>query len=113
MSRQCWLELGYSCPADKVPNWQPPFLLGMVEARSVNVNKRTHTHTKWQSGNDTVHGIRSVVDDFVFETVRALEMYVHIRVLLAKKSFPCFFVLVQTLKLIYVMHINSYNNFKR
>ena len=33
-----------SCPADKVPNWQPRILLGMVEARLVNVNKHTHTH---------------------------------------------------------------------
>ena len=36
-----------SCPADKVPNWQPRILLGIVEARLVNVNKHTHTHTRW------------------------------------------------------------------
>ena len=34
-----------SCPADKVPNWQPPrILLGIAEARLVNVNKHTHPH---------------------------------------------------------------------
>ena len=32
----------FSCPADHVPNWQPRTLLGMVEARSVNV-KNIHT----------------------------------------------------------------------
>ena len=33
-----------SCPADKVPIWQPRILLGMVEARLVNVDEHTHTH---------------------------------------------------------------------
>ena len=28
-------------PADHVPDWQPRVLLGMVEARSVNVKKTT------------------------------------------------------------------------
>ena len=31
------------CPADHVPDWQPCILLGMVEARSVNVKKTTTT----------------------------------------------------------------------
>ena len=41
------LELGryvpliFFCPADHVPDWQPRILLGMVEARSVNVKKTT------------------------------------------------------------------------
>ena len=29
------------CPADHVPDWQPRIVLGMVEARSVNVKKTT------------------------------------------------------------------------
>ena len=33
------------CPADHVPDWQPRVLLGMVEARSVNVKKTTTTTT--------------------------------------------------------------------
>ena len=33
----------FSCPADHVPGWQPRMLLGMVEARSVNV-KNKHTY---------------------------------------------------------------------
>ena len=33
------------CPADHVPNWQPRIVLGMVEARSVNVKKTTKTKT--------------------------------------------------------------------
>ena len=33
-----------SCPADKVPKWQPRILLSMVEARLVNVNEHTPTH---------------------------------------------------------------------
>ena len=46
----CWsfkdVPLIFSCPAGHVvvPDWQPRILLGMVEARSVNV-KNTHTHT--------------------------------------------------------------------
>ena len=44
------LELGRCssdlfCPADHVPDWQPRVLLGMVEARSVNVKKTTTTTT--------------------------------------------------------------------
>ena len=35
----------FSCPADHVPDWQPRILLGMVEARSVNVKKTTKTRT--------------------------------------------------------------------
>ena len=31
------------CPADHVPDWQPRIVLGMVEARSVNVKKTTTT----------------------------------------------------------------------
>ena len=32
------------CPADHVPDWQPRILLGMVEARSVNVKKTTNNN---------------------------------------------------------------------
>ena len=35
-------------PADHVPDWQPRVLLGMVEARSVNVKKTTTTTTSGQ-----------------------------------------------------------------
>ena len=38
------VPLIFFCPVDHVPDWQPRVLLGMVEARSVNV-KKTHTHT--------------------------------------------------------------------
>ena len=37
------VSLIFFCPADHVPDWQPRVLLGMVEARSVNV-KKTTTH---------------------------------------------------------------------
>ena len=33
----------FFCPAHHVPDWQPRILLGMVEARSVNVKKTTTT----------------------------------------------------------------------
>ena len=39
------VPLIFSCPADHVPDWQPRILLGMVEARSVNVKNTTHTTT--------------------------------------------------------------------
>ena len=32
------------CPADHVPDWQPRIVLGMVEARSVNVKKTITTY---------------------------------------------------------------------
>ena len=35
------VHLIFFCPADHVPDWQPRILLGMVEARSVNVKKTT------------------------------------------------------------------------
>ena len=38
------VPLIFSCPVDHVPDWKPHILLGMVEARSVNV-KNTHTNT--------------------------------------------------------------------
>ena len=37
------VPLIFFCPADHVPHWQPRVLLGMVEARSVNVKKTTTT----------------------------------------------------------------------
>ena len=43
------VPLIFSCPADHVPDWQPRVLLGMVEARSVNVKKTTTTTTTQQS----------------------------------------------------------------
>ena len=39
------VPLIFFCPADHVPDWQPRVLLGMVEARSVNVKKTTTTIT--------------------------------------------------------------------
>ena len=36
------VPLIFLCPADHVPDWQPRILLGMVEARSVNVKKTLH-----------------------------------------------------------------------
>ena len=38
------VPLIFFCPADHVPDWQPRVLLGMVEARSVNVNVKKTTH---------------------------------------------------------------------
>ena len=39
------VPLIFFCPADHVTDWQPRVLLGMVEARSVNVKKTTTTTT--------------------------------------------------------------------
>ena len=44
------VPLIFFCPADHVPDWQPRVLLGMVEARSVNVKKTTTTTTGRNSG---------------------------------------------------------------
>ena len=43
------VPLIFFCPADHVPDWQPRVLLGMVEARSVNVKKTTTTTTIQQA----------------------------------------------------------------
>ena len=43
------VPLIFFCPADHVPDWQPRVLLGMVEARSVNVKKTTTTTTTVKS----------------------------------------------------------------
>ena len=39
------VPLIFFCPADHIPDWQPRVLLGMVEARPVNVKKTTTTKT--------------------------------------------------------------------
>ena len=44
------VPLIFFCPADHVPDWQPRVLLGMVEARSVNV-KKTTTTTTWHKSH--------------------------------------------------------------
>ena len=46
------VPLIFFCPADHVPDWQPRVLLGMVEARSVNVKKTTTTTTTAKNLND-------------------------------------------------------------
>ena len=38
------VPLVFFCPTDHVSDWQPRVLLGMVEARSVNVKKTTTTN---------------------------------------------------------------------
>ena len=45
------VPLIFFCPADHVPDWQPRVLLGMVEARSVNVKKTTTTTTTKKTQN--------------------------------------------------------------
>ena len=55
------VPLIFSCPADHVPDWQPRILLGMVEARSVNVKKTTTTATMF---DDLLHCFCFVFDVF-------------------------------------------------
>ena len=45
------VPLIFFCPADHVPDWQPRILLGVVEARSVNVMKTTTTVTGRPGGS--------------------------------------------------------------
>ena len=49
------VPLIFFCPADHVPDWQPRVLLGMVEARSVNVKKTTTTTTTSAGGWPTTN----------------------------------------------------------
>ena len=48
------VPLIFFCPADHVPDWQPRIVLGMVEARSVNVKKTTTTTTRGRHSNQRV-----------------------------------------------------------
>ena len=45
LSLELWVDvpLIFFCPADHISDWQPRILLGMVEARSVNVKNTTTT----------------------------------------------------------------------
>ena len=43
----CFVLFYFPCTADRVPDWEPRTLLGMVEARSVNVEK-PHTDPPWE-----------------------------------------------------------------
>ena len=51
------VALIFFCPADHVPDWQPRVLLGMVEARSVNVKKTTTTTTPVTAPNRSSRGV--------------------------------------------------------
>ena len=53
------VPLIFFCPADHVPDWQPRVLLGMVEARSVNVKKTTTTTTLFFTLTDQASTIPS------------------------------------------------------
>ena len=57
------VPLIFFCPADHVPDWQPRVLLGMVEARSVNVKKTTTT---------TATAILSFIPPIAIESVPSL-----------------------------------------
>ena len=46
------VPLIFFCPADHVPDWQPRILLGMVEARSVNVKKTTTSRVETHTGDE-------------------------------------------------------------
>ena len=59
------VPLIFFCPADHVPDWQPRVLLGMVEARSVNVKKTTR---KQQLFHTRVHDITSLPRSVPTET---------------------------------------------
>ena len=52
------VPLIFFCPADHVPDWQPRVLLGMVEARSVNVKKTTTTTILVHCQKSSMEGAR-------------------------------------------------------
>ena len=51
----------FFCPADHVPDWQPRILLGMVEARSVNVKKTTTTTQGEGNTGFSIHLLSAVL----------------------------------------------------
>ena len=73
----CWnfvdVPLIFSCPADHVPDWRPR-ILGLVEARSLNV-KNAYTHTTYSSIWITlVHG-RILIHDSTLELARVTPFF--------------------------------------
>ena len=52
------VPLIFFCPADHVPDWQPRVLLGMVEARSVNVKKTTTTTSMSNHASSDLHPVK-------------------------------------------------------
>ena len=52
------VPLIFFCPADHVPDWQPRVLLGMVEARSVNVKKNNNNNNCRKAINGPLIGQR-------------------------------------------------------
>ena len=69
------VPLIFFCPADHVPDWQPRVLLGMVEARSVNVKKTTTTTTFIHSAVSLVATVSSF---FVLLIVVVLATHDHL-----------------------------------
>ena len=52
------VPLIFFCPADHVPDWQPRILLGIVEARAVNVKKTTNNNNYYITMYLTIKQIR-------------------------------------------------------
>ena len=59
------VPLIFFCPADHVPDWQPRVLLGMVEARSVNVKKTTTTTLRCAGGLSAMNAIGTQFRDLI------------------------------------------------
>ena len=70
------VPLIFFCPADHVPDWQPRILLGMVEARSVNVKKTTTEPNLWGlRKNPPTYNLPKLVGSFVDPTDLVLWIY--------------------------------------
>ena len=67
------VPLIFFCPADHVPDWQPRVLLGMVEARSVDVKKTTTTSETQKNKNKKECYVSSFDDDVVVVVVFTLK----------------------------------------
>ena len=60
------VPLIFFCPADHVPDWQPRVLLGMVEARSVNVKKTTTTTRQQPTDCTELNGVEKLLAQATF-----------------------------------------------
>ena len=96
----------FSCPADHVPVWQPRILLGMVEARSVDVkNTITQQHSLENKGRYNI--VLDLPVAPLVQLVTSKPSDVGTRVRISVSSHELGFFLSKKYKIIIIITINA------